>query len=150
MTCPEHQIRTISGSSKIVTANYPPAQATDNGGEDVTLIYSIPTGGTFQAGTTVVTVTGVDVSGNRGHCSFKMYIVKCKFNCIITIHYCNTVSFLVDCLDISLTSTVTGETMRYPAARGGGGGVLKLGSGDFCSPPKAVNYYTSMLFFTVH
>ena len=94
VTCPEHQTRTIFGSSQRVTAKYPPAQAIDNNGEDVALIYSIPTDGTFQVGTTVVTVTGVDVSGNRGYCTFKVYVEKCTFYCIIIIHYCNTVLFV--------------------------------------------------------
>ena len=79
VTCPEYQEEFIFGPDQHITVYYdPPAQVTDNSGENVSLMYSIPTGGTFHVGTTAVTVTGMDASGNRGYCTFKVYVVNCK------------------------------------------------------------------------
>ena len=79
VSCPQHQTLEITGQDHNTTVTYPPALATDNSGQNVTLLYSIPTGATFQIGTTAVTVTGVDPDGNRGYCTFKVYITKRKF-----------------------------------------------------------------------
>ena len=71
VSCPvDQQATVVSGNTAFV--NYPAASATDNSGGVVRLIYSRTTGSSFPTGTTIVTVTGTDPTGNIGQCTFRV------------------------------------------------------------------------------
>lgn len=55
-------------------ANYPPAVVSDNSGATPTVAYSIPSGSFFPLGTTTVTATATDPSGNTAATTFTVLV----------------------------------------------------------------------------
>ena len=53
---------------------YPNASAVGGHG-DITLFYSIPSGGDFYLGETIVAVTGVDSTAAVAQCTFPVFVV---------------------------------------------------------------------------
>ena len=74
INCPADQIINITGSGCTQIANWSPPTATDNCSLS-SLIPSHPPGSSFGKGTTVVTYTATDASGNTSTCSFNITIV---------------------------------------------------------------------------
>jgi len=69
ITCPAN-INVSCSTDRLVTVTYPPAIVSDNSDPSPTVTYSIPSGSGFPVGTTKVTVTATDASGNHSSCSF--------------------------------------------------------------------------------
>lgn len=66
---------------------YPPANVSDNSGQMPSITYTIPSGSNFNIGTTVVTVTARDSSGNQAECIFAV-TVNSKFStCTLSSKY---------------------------------------------------------------
>jgi hypothetical protein len=73
VTCPPD--RTVSQDSAFgATVTYPPPTASDNC-PGVTASCAPPSGSVFPLGTTTVTCTATDASGNRTSCSFRVTVV---------------------------------------------------------------------------
>jgi hypothetical protein len=76
ITCPANITSTAKASCPIATSNvvtYPPPVASDNC-PGVTTLCSPASGSTFPAGTTTVTCTAMDTSGNTASCSFTVTV----------------------------------------------------------------------------
>ncbi len=69
ITCPA-DLSVPCSTERLVTVTYPPAIVSDNSDPAPTVTYSIPSGSEFPVGTTTVTVTATDASGNQSSCSF--------------------------------------------------------------------------------
>jgi hypothetical protein len=76
--CPVNQ--NLSTASACVTANFTPPTVSDNcPGATVSCVP--PSGTCFSVGTTTVTCTGTDTSGNTTSCSFTMTVTLCAISC---------------------------------------------------------------------
>ena len=70
----------------MASVHYPPATATVVGGQrDITLLYSIPSGGDFYLGETAVAVTGVDSAGDLAQCTFSVFVVYEGKSCSMSL-----------------------------------------------------------------
>ena len=76
--CPTNQVIRIMSAVSSTTYSYPAADASDNSGQNPTISYSMPSGSTFNRGTTVVTATATDNAGNEAKCDFAV-TVNSKF-----------------------------------------------------------------------
>jgi hypothetical protein len=77
ITCPPNQ----SVASGVPTAvNYPPPAAADNC-PGVTSSCNPPSGSVFAVGTTTVTCTASDTSGNSAACTFTVTVAPCTITC---------------------------------------------------------------------
>ncbi len=74
ITCPPNVSVTAAGSATSAVVTYSAATATDNCGGTPTITYSIPSGSTFNIGTTQVTATATDASGNTATCTFNVIV----------------------------------------------------------------------------
>ena len=75
LTCPPVAIEQIRNSTTITTSvQYPNATAVGGQG-DIILLYSIPSGGDFYLGETIVAVTGIDSTGAVAQCTFPIFVV---------------------------------------------------------------------------
>ncbi|XP_041454283.1 mucin-3A-like isoform X39 [Lytechinus variegatus] len=95
--CPDDISVTIPSGSNGVAINWTPPTATDNSGEVPTVISSSSPGDTFEVGTTVVSYTFTDGSGNNDICLFTVtvavtsgdnidpVITGCPENMVVTI-----------------------------------------------------------------
>ena len=72
--CPQNQQISASPGQTSVPVSYPPASATDNSGQTPRLSYSRPSGSAFPLGSTFVTVTATDNSGNSAQCTFTVTV----------------------------------------------------------------------------
>ncbi|XP_072024975.1 hyalin-like [Amphiura filiformis] len=72
--CPDNQVATTFQGQSGTTVTYPAATATGNSDQNVQLSYSNPSGSFFDVGTTVVTVTATDPSGNSVQCIFAVTV----------------------------------------------------------------------------
>ncbi|NMO18764.1 HYR domain-containing protein [Pyxidicoccus fallax] len=72
LTCPA-DVRVTNASPQGVAVEYPPATASDTASTPE-LGYSHATGGVFPVGTTQVTATARDGSGNSATCSFQVHV----------------------------------------------------------------------------
>ncbi|MBF5045251.1 HYR domain-containing protein [Aggregicoccus sp. 17bor-14] len=73
LTCPA-DVAVNASQPLNINVNYPPAQASDNSGESVTLTYSQASGSTFPEGATQVVVTATDAVKNTASCSFRVTV----------------------------------------------------------------------------
>jgi len=73
ITCPGDTTLEATGPEG-APGRWPPATATSSQGSPVTVTYSPPEGSTLPMGTTTVTATATDVSGNEAHCTFQVAV----------------------------------------------------------------------------
>ncbi|MFP2905500.1 HYR domain-containing protein [Pyxidicoccus sp. 3LFB2] len=73
LACPAHVV-TGATSPAGATVTYPPAAASDAVTASPSLAYTRASGGTFPLGSTPVTVTAVDATGNRNSCAFTVTV----------------------------------------------------------------------------
>ena len=69
LVCPDDISRDTDADQAYATVTYAPKELSDNDVEDPTLTGS-PSGNQFSIGTTEVTLTAADASGNEKSCSF--------------------------------------------------------------------------------
>ena len=75
ITCPPIILERIPDiQSSVLSVQYPDATAVGGVG-DITLHYSIASGGDFSLGETVVSVIGVDSAGTIAQCTFPVFVV---------------------------------------------------------------------------
>ena len=72
--CPANQVTTVPSGQFSTSYTYPPATASDNNGQNVGILYSTPSGSSFNRGTTEVTVTATDTFGNEALCIFAVTV----------------------------------------------------------------------------
>jgi hypothetical protein len=77
ITCPPNQF--VSATVPTVV-NYPPPTASDNC-PGVSTACNPPSGSTFPVGTTPVTCTATDMSGNTASCTFTVAVGTCMITC---------------------------------------------------------------------
>jgi hypothetical protein len=95
ITCPANVTATTGGpNNPSVVVTYPPPSASDNC-PGVTAQCTPPSGSSFLVGTTTVTCTATDAAGNTASCSF-------------TVTVFNT----------AITSTLTGDSLRWNSGTG--------------------------------
>ena len=75
LTCPANQ-SVPATDTRGATVNYPAATASDAIDSSPVITYSQASGSTFAVGTTPVTVTGRDASGNAGTCTFNVTVTN--------------------------------------------------------------------------
>ena len=79
LTCPADVTHLVDQANQAAVVNYRPsarATAIDNTGVVVPLTYSPPSGSSFNFGPTEVTVTGQDLGGNSGTCTFLVTVAN--------------------------------------------------------------------------
>ncbi len=109
ITCPQGPIEvSCSADGPVgggVEVEFPSPMATDACGDGgVTIVCEPPSGSAFQPGTTTVTCTATDSSGNSSECSFEVVVVDEAPPAIVCLE-----DVLVDC------DSVDGATVDYPA-----------------------------------
>ena len=73
ISCPANMAVPTDPDKCTAVVNYPPMTATDNC-PGVTVVTNPPSGSVFQKGTTTVTATATDASGNAATCSFAVTV----------------------------------------------------------------------------
>ena len=76
VTCPADQSETSSTGEPIAVVYANPATATDDNGGTVTFTYLPASGSSFDLGTTEVTATASDPSGNEATCTFDVIVTS--------------------------------------------------------------------------
>ena len=74
LSCPSDVLNNTDSGLNTANVTWPDATATDNSGS-VTVTSSINSGATFILGTTNVTYTAIDPSGNSVMCTFSVTVV---------------------------------------------------------------------------
>ncbi|XP_072013718.1 uncharacterized protein [Amphiura filiformis] len=110
--CTPNQQATVSFTGQSAVVTYPPSQASDNSGGVVRLSYSVPSGATFPFGSTTVTVTATDPSGNTAMCTFFVTVSTVIGNLMLT---CPTP------VTVTVQPGNTGATVNYATPTPSGG-----------------------------
>jgi len=78
ITCPAN-IEVAADKSGVATVDFPAAMTTDNCPGVVTTATNLASGDAFPIGTTVVTATATDASGNKATCEFTIKVSEKRF-----------------------------------------------------------------------